>query len=119
MVLTLPYKLKASSLLETIVAMVIMVFVFVYSVMIINNVMQNAYLGAKTKVTIEMYRLLEETKQKKTLEDELIHYLGYTIEKTVEVSKEDQSVYVLHFELKDTQGNVVDEIKEQVLVNEK
>lgn len=112
------HKVQASSLLETIVAMVIMVLVFAYSVLVINNVMRNAYLGAKTKATIEMHRMLQDTKKNKTYVDALIQYQGYVIEKNVEVSKQSQAVYVIHLVLKDAHDQVIDEIKEQVFVNE-
>ena len=110
-------KIKASSLIETIVAMIVLVLVFLFSVMIVNNVMQSAFLGAKTKATLKMYTLLEETKRDKSYLDDEITYGNYTIKKQIEVKKENEVLIVLEFILEDEHQHLITRVKEEVLLD--
>ena len=112
-------KFKSSSLIETIVAMLVLVLVFLFSVMIVNNVMQTASLGAKTKARIHMYQLLSEAKQKKTFIDERIKVGNYTIDKHVFSVPDNDRLLLLDFVLEDEKGVVLYHIKEQVVAEQK
>ncbi len=115
MVVKKNYRIKASSLLETIVAMVVMVLVFLFSMMIVNNVIQSASLGAKTKATLKMYELLAETKRTKKYLNESITYEHFMINKNITPKSGNNALWVVRISLENEKGDRITEIKEEVV----
>lgn len=110
-------KIKASSLIETIVAMLVLVLVFLFSVIIINNVMQSAYLGAKSKAILKMHELLAITKRDKIYLNDSFSSGNYTILKNIELKSGNESLLLIEFVLEDEKHAVISTIKEEVLVD--
>jgi hypothetical protein len=111
-------KIKSSSLIETIVAMLVLVLVFLFSVMIINRVMQSASLGSMTKVKLHLHELLAETKKNKSYLSERSSWGNYTIRKEVIAKPGNDRLWVLEFIAEDEKGLILATVKEEVIAEQ-
>lgn len=112
------HTLKASSLLETIVAMVILLTVFSISIVVIQNVLHTASIGDKTNSYFVLQEELYKTLKEKKYFTEEIELEGYTIHKEVYDSVLSDSLMVVHLKAVDKKGIVLSGIRETVLKDE-
>lgn len=111
-------KVKASSLLETIVAMVILLTVFSISIVVIQNVLRTASIGNKTNTYFILENeLLETIKTKKYINEE-IEYDQFKVSREVFDSDLSDSLLVIELKAVDAKGTVLTSIKETILKDE-
>jgi hypothetical protein len=111
-------RVKASSLLETIVAMVVLLTVFSISLVIIKNVLSVATIGTKTNSYFMLQEEFYETIKNKKYFDEDIDKEQFKISRQVSKSTLSDSLLVIEFKAIDTKGVVLSSIKETILKDE-
>lgn len=111
-------QLKASSLLETIVAMVILLTVFSISIMVIQNVLRSASMGDKTNSYFVLEEELQETIKNKTYFNEQIEKDQFKVSKEVFDSVLSDSLLVIELKAVNKKGAVLTSIRETVLKDE-
>ena len=105
-------RIKASSLVETMIAMVLIIIAFGAGNMIYHQILKTEYLEAKAIANARLHTMLETAKEKTLLEEERIEIEGMIIEKTVEKSPWAADTYLLHLEAYDGQERLICELKE-------
>ena len=112
-------KLRGSTLIEAVVAMVIISIVLGFSTMIIVNLKKNNEFAYKTKTFIELKNELIRTKEEKSFQDELLEFTGYYIQKSCLTYKRNKKLSIIKLELYDRETNKkLFEIQELVNLNE-
>jgi hypothetical protein len=111
-------KLKASSLLETIVSMVILLTVFSISIVVIQNVLRTASIGAKTNSYFILQEEFLETVKKKKYFSEEIQTPQFKISREVHDSVLSDSLLVIELKAMDEKGLVLSSMRETVLKDE-
>ena len=111
-------KVKASSLLETIVAMVILLTVFSISIVIIQNVIRTASVGARTNAYFVLEEELFETIKAKKYFNEEIDHEQFKVSREVFDSVLSDSLLVIELKASDAEGLVLTSLKETVLKDE-
>ena len=103
----LNHRLKASTLIESLISMVLIVVCFSVAVMIYISVVDNDKQRTKLKaVLILNEEVLQIKKDNKFLDNEKI-INDWVIKKTVEHYAETSNVYILSLVLKDKEGKII------------
>ena len=105
-------KIKASSLVETMIAMVLIIIAFGAGNMIYNQILRTEYLEVKAIANARLHTLLEIAKGETSLKEERIEIEGMIIEKIVEQSPWAADTYLLHLQAYDGRERLICELKE-------
>ena len=111
-------RVQASSLLETIVAMVILLTVFAVSIVVIQNVLSTANIGDKNRSILLLQEELMTTIQHKRYLNEEVVNGQVTIRKEIYDSILSDSLLVIDLKAVDAKQRVLAEVKETVLKDE-
>lgn len=111
-------RLKASSLLEVMVSLVIIFTVFGLATGLYTNVMRSSYTLPESMAQSELAKLAAETKKKHTYLDENITIGIFQIEKTVKPYPNVPFALEMHLVARKPENKVVAERKE-ILLEEK
>ena len=105
-------RIKASSLVETMIAMVLIIIAFGAGNLIYHQILRTEYLEAKAIANARLHNLLETAKEEASLKEERIEIEGMLIEKTVEQSPWAADTYLLHLQAYDGSERLICELKE-------
>jgi len=111
-------QLKATSLLETIVAMVILLTVFSISIVVIQNVLRTASMGDQTNSYFILEEELYETIKDKKYFNEEIEKDQFKVSKQVFDSVLSDSLLVIDLKAIDKKGVILTSIRETILKDE-
>lgn len=109
-------KAKSSSLLETIVAMVIIMVVFSISIMIYVNITSSTFSLQKIKTDLLLQRLSVTTLEKKTYFDETIEYEIITIDKQIQKYNDIDDILLMTLTAYNKQQDTIAQRKQLLLV---
>jgi hypothetical protein len=110
-----PQRLKASSLLEIMVALVVIFTVFAIATGLYTNVMRSSFGVQQTMAKSEVERLAQLAKAKQLFLDEHLTYPSFSVEKTVKPWGNGNEALVLHFIARNGENKVLSEYQEIVL----
>jgi Tfp pilus assembly protein PilV len=102
MVKVIHYKVKGSTLLEVIVALVIIMFVFGIAMMIYLNVLQSSYSNRLIQANLLLKAISDETIREKKYVDEYIQRNGWTVKKSIVKYQHSNCLIHLHLETMDS-----------------
>ena len=103
----LKHRLKASTLMESLIAMVIIVVCFSIAVMIYVSVVDNDKERSKLKAILILNQTAIQIKREKNFLDDEKKYDNWVIKKTVGRYPETENVYSLSLVVKDTTGRTI------------
>ena len=109
-------KVKSSSLLETIIAMVIIMVVFGISIMIYVNITSSTFSTQKIKTDLLLKQLAITTLEKKSYFDETIEYEIITIDKQVQKYNDTDDVLLMTLTAYNKQQDTIAQRKQLLLV---
>ena len=112
-------RLKASTLVEIIVAMVIISTVFVLSLAVFVNISKNSNNGLKLKAALISEEVMVSTRQNKLYIDEEIDIDHLDIIKRVSTYKSYKDLVLVSIEIKDKRGKSLLIKKEIMILNDK
>lgn len=108
-------RIKASSLLETIIALMVIMIVFGIAMTIYVNVMKNSTSLSELKASLKLEELARETKEKKSYFDESFNDESTLIEKKVKKYNDREGLLLLDFQAYDKTNKRLAERKEIIL----
>ncbi len=108
-------KLKASSLLETIVALMVIMIVFGIAMTIYVNVMKNSSSLSEVKASLRLDVLAKESKEKKAFFDEDFEEENIDFEKRVTKYQNKEGLLLLELEARDKTNRILAERKEIIV----
>ena len=108
-------QVKASSLIETIVAMMIVMLVFFVATTIYVNVLRNSVSLGVLSAGQQLQTIAEETKKNKSYFSETVELENITIIKTCTSYGSSDQLYLLDLEAEDKSGRVIANHKELIL----
>ncbi len=106
------HSIKASSLFETIVALMVIMIVFGIAMTIYVNVMRNSTSLSELKASLRLDELARETKEKKSYFDEKFEDESTLIEKKVTKYKDKEGLFLLDLQAFDKTNKRLAERKE-------
>jgi competence protein ComGF len=109
-------RLPASSLLEVMVALVVISAVFALSMGLYVNVTSSSYHLQQGKAFLELERLAAETKKEQKLVDENIVLPTFSIEKKIKEYSAQKGVLHLHLVARDAENKVLAELHQLVII---
>lgn len=112
-----PKRLKASSLVETIVGLMVIVLVFGIAMTVYVNVMRNSTSLAELKASQRLEEIAVETKTKKSFFNESFEEGGVKIEKTIGKYQDKEGLFLLELIAKDPTERKLAERKEIISEN--
>ena len=107
-------RLPATSIVESITAMVIILLSFGVGMMIYMNVLQSEQLISKTKANLILSQVLNKTIQDNQFEDAKFQKENIWIVQTIKKYSSYQDVYTIQLEAFDTKGKSILILKELV-----
>lgn len=107
-------KLKATTLIEVLVAMIIILLSFGTGMMIYNNILNSDNGYEKMKSRLILNEIAIETKKEKTFFDEIKEEETFTIHKSIEQYKDKKNLSLLHLKAFNKQGRLIAEKKELI-----
>lgn len=110
-------KLNASSLLETILALLITMLVFGIASMIYVNVLKSGVSLSGLSHRLMLEKMAEETKQKKTYVSERFTEDNFIVDKTIEPYSLQSGLLLLTISLYDSKETLLEEYKELIQPN--
>ncbi len=108
-------KVKASTLVETIVAMVIIIIAFGTAMLMYLHVTDGERLLARTKADILLQRLAEESKLQQNFEERIYEEGGIKVKKKVAPYPDYSGAYLMNLQATDPKGEVLSEYREVIL----
>jgi hypothetical protein len=111
------FKLKASALLEVLVAITILMTVVVMGTIIFVNVTKSSFTGEKIKAEILLTKEIYDTQKNKTFFDDEIKVGVITIKKEVEFYKGDKKLPVIYLKAVNGEERILAEKKQILLVD--
>lgn len=108
----LGYKLPAHSIVEAMVAMMIIMLSFGIGMSIYLNILTAERTIAKTNVNVILNDLLEQTKLEDSFIDETTKSRIGIIEKSITKYNENESTYLLELKFYDHQKSLIHELRE-------
>ncbi|HSZ72322.1 MAG TPA: hypothetical protein VK750_06565 [Cytophagaceae bacterium] len=108
-------KIKASSLLETIVAMVILLTVFSISILAIQNVLRSVQIGNKTYGYFLLQEELAKTLKNKQYISEEIQKDNFIITKDISDSPLSEGLLIIDLKIACDSGTVLSTLRETVM----
>ncbi|OFY26027.1 MAG: hypothetical protein A2275_05835 [Bacteroidetes bacterium RIFOXYA12_FULL_35_11] len=109
-------KLHASTLIEVLIAMVIIVVVFGIANMIFLNIQKSTNTGIKIAASLELDKIAAETHRNFTYMDEEYKLDRFTIIKKVSNYNKAEELRQLNFEVLDAEGKIILERKELIRI---
>jgi len=109
-------KVRASTLVETIVAMLIITFVFSIGFLIIMNLSKNSNNSLKTKAYFLTNEILVSTKSKKQFFDQDFDFGNITIKRTVSEYQNNEELYQLNLKALDLNNHKLFEQNELLII---
>ena len=100
-------RVKASSLIESLIAMVIIVVCFSIAVMIYVSIMDSDQQRKKMKAILWMNEEVIKIKRSANYIDNEINAKGWTLKKTVEQFEGTENVFVISLAVKDKEGETI------------
>ena len=110
-------KIKGSTLIEVLVAMVIVLVVYSIAMMIFLNIKRSANTGLKSIALLELDNVVIETKKKFSFIDEDYKTESFVIKKKISPYGKNNDLRVLSVEVVDLAGRLITERKEIVKLN--
>ncbi|MEZ5199161.1 MAG: hypothetical protein R2764_23100 [Bacteroidales bacterium] len=108
-------KLKAYTLMETIISMVIILFVFGIAMMIFINVIRTDRIVEKTDVFFKMNEILYETNSKKEYSDNIFEFGNFEIRRSVVKYRNFDKLKQVTVKAFDKNGKIVGEKSELMI----
>lgn len=112
-------KVGAGSIIEVVVALVIIMTVFALSLMIYIKIMGSSYSNRKLWAGNKLKEVANQVKKEKVFKDDIITEEELIIEVTVKSYPQSSDLVLLELEAKDLNGVKLNEYKEIVLKDEK
>ena len=112
----LNHTLKAATLMESLIAMIIIVVCFGVATMIYSNVLGSDKQRLQLKAILVLNQEAIETKKEKSFVDMEKQVGDWTIKKTLEKYPETENVYRLELTLSDKDGKVVGKRNELISI---
>ena len=109
-------KLKAATVVELIVAMVITMICFGIGLMILMNVITSDKASHKLNATLTIDRIAAETKKTAHYYDEVMDEDPLTIHKKIKGYETDPALKILEIKAFDNNGNLLGERKELIFI---
>ena len=106
--------LKASSLIEVVVAMVILSVTFTVCLMVFNNITRSTYSLRQMKYSLILQNLKLKTEQEKSYFDEVISEENEIVYKKVSHYNNRENLILLEFEVVDAGNEVIAERKDLI-----
>lgn len=119
MALLRPKTIKGSTLIETLVAMTVILISLVFCGIIYLNVLNSGNNYAAFHAHMLLSEIALKTKSEKKFFDEKIEDDGILIQKTVRPYNDIKDLYLQSITASDTKGKVLDEYKELIFIPEK
>lgn len=110
-------KIAASTLIEVLIAMVIVIVIYGIAMMIFLNVQKSSNTALKTLALLELEKVVIETKKKFTFIDEEYKTENLEIKKKISVYQKCSELRELSFEVFDLSGKLIIERKELIKLN--
>ncbi len=107
-------RLKATTLIEPIVAMLVILISVMAAMMIYMNVLTNERIESRSKTQLVLCKLLEDAKRYQQVSEEIIAFPGWTVEKTAAAYQGYPDAYLLHLKAYDGRDRLIGELKEVV-----
>ncbi|MEL6636642.1 MAG: hypothetical protein AAFW73_17335 [Bacteroidota bacterium] len=109
-------KLKASTLVETLAAMTLLMVAFGIGMSIYLNILSSDHLERTSKANLYLQQFLEESKREGLFYDDEKVIGGYRLSRTIEPAGEYGDAYLINIEAEDIDGNFLHRVKEIVYV---
>lgn len=110
------YRLPASSLLEVMVALVVIFTVFGLATSLYVKITMSSYHLAQAKAMAELGKIAADTKLNQTFIDETFPLGSFTVQKTVKEYAAQPNLLEIRFEAKDVNNKVLGEKKQIVTI---
>lgn len=111
-------NLKASSLVEVIIAMVVITLVFGLTLVIYLNVVRSSSLFPKLKASSLLDQVALQTKTEKRFFEETLETGGYHIHKQVSIYRGNERLLLIRLQATDPEGTVLAERNELIPADE-
>ena len=109
-------KLKASTLVETIIAMLIVTIAFSLALLLMINISRSSNNSLKTKAYFLANNILVQTKAEKTYLDQEFNFGNVVIKKTVTEYENNEELFQLNVSAYDKQNHKLFEQNELVII---
>ncbi len=109
-------RIEASSLVETVVAMIIILSVFGISMMVYMNVVKTGINLSNLNASLQLNELAEKTKKEKLYVDQTIESKGFSIQKKITKYNHDENLLLLEITAKDNGDKILASRKEIILI---
>jgi Tfp pilus assembly protein PilV len=100
-------KLKAASLLEVVIAMVIISIVFGVGMMTYMNILKSSFSVQQLNATLLLNKIVEETKQEQSFFDETITEENITVYKKASKYQGNDNLVLLELEVLDAENKIL------------
>jgi hypothetical protein len=108
-------KLKASTLIESLIAMLVIMLCFSIAVMIYLNVVRSDKLYQKNTANFILNEIAIQTKKEKKFIDESLKEGQFLIQKNVEKYQDTANLYRLHILAFNTRNEIIGEYNELII----
>lgn len=109
-------KITASSLLEVVVALVVICVVLGLAMGVYSNVARASFSLQHTKATLELERVAQTTKMEAAYVDGTISSNGFLIERTILPFAQEPALAVLHLAIHSESNHLIAERKELIRI---
>jgi hypothetical protein len=110
------FKVKASTLVESIIAMLIVTIVFSMALVLMLNISKNSNNSLKTKAYILANDVLVKTKSEKSYFDQEFNYGNILIKKTVAEYENNEELFFLNISTYDLRNHKLFEQNELIII---
>lgn len=112
----LNFKVKASTLVESIIAMLIVTIVFSMALVLMLNISKNSNNSLKTKAYILANDVLVKTKSEKSYLDQEFNYGNITIKKMLVEYENNEELFLLNISTYDLRNHKLFEQNELIII---
>ncbi|MBS1635861.1 MAG: type II secretion system protein [Bacteroidetes bacterium] len=109
-------RIQASTLLETLIAIVLILVCFSIATVVLVNIMQSDNGRMKLHARTELEALYIKTMEEKTFIDEDVEFDTFSIHKTISPYQDSPDLYLLALTATSKNAQVLDEFKKLILV---
>lgn len=113
----LTHKIKGSSLLETLIAMVVVLVCFSIATMVLVNTMKSDNGRLKLHARLEMNALYIKALEDQDFVDNSTPYEGFTIDKKTEPYQDKPGLYLVSLKAISATGQALGELKHIILID--
>jgi len=104
--------LKASSMLEVLVAMVLFAVIFSLGINLYVKIVQSSFSGSKLKASLLLTHLAEQTKKEKAFVDATLEEGAVRVEREIKMYNGNKSLLILEFKAYDQADSLLAQRKE-------